>query len=88
MVFVSSSLATPTRLETTGVYSNGNWYVITAELAGRNASLTVNMTEMQFGEVQGLVMNFNFSDQIYVGGLPPVTQAAIGRYAPTTFVCL
>ena len=87
MEFVSSSLSTPSRLETVSAYSNGNWYFVTAELAGRNAFLTVNMTEMRSTEVN-LVMNFNFTDQIYIGGLSPETQADIGRYVPRTLhVC-
>ena len=78
MEFASSSLQN-TMLESNGDYANGNWYLITAELSERNVTLTINTTETVFTDALNLVVNFTFSDQIYVGGLPPDIQANIGR---------
>ena len=80
MEFASSSLQNTT-LETSarGEYSNGNWYLVTAELSESNVTLTVNTTETVFTDALNLVVSFNFSNQIYVGGLPRDVQANIGR---------
>ena len=78
MEFASSSLQN-TMLETSGEYSDGNWYLVTAELSESNVTLTVNTTETVFTDALSLVVSFNFSNQIYVGGLPRDVQANIGR---------
>ena len=74
MEFALSSLGSMARAETTEVYNDGGFYYITAELDGRNGSLTINSTETVTVSSTGIGSSFNSTGPVFIGGLPAQMQ--------------